>query len=178
MQALTHLPAADSNPAQNHRRNAWLAAQHGDARSERFELEQLLAVAPADVTALDRLARLAEKEGHDSEVARLRTRIAAAHRVQARYQKLFERKQPVRDAEEMSDLAAQLGRSFEARALLTLAITEEPDRNDLRRASRCSTKLPGRPDTAARNRTAPWFRRARGLALIDCPDEAGYCCLS
>ena len=33
----------------------------------------------------------------------------------------------------MARLAEQLGRRFEARAFLTLAISEDPDRDDLRR---------------------------------------------
>ena len=54
----------------------------------------------------------------------------------ARYEKLYERKQPVRNAIEMARLAEQLGRAFEARAFLTLAIAENPDREDLPRELR------------------------------------------
>ena len=39
----------------------------------------------------------------------------------------------MRDAEEMAHLAEQLGRGFEARVFLTLAISDEPEREDLRR---------------------------------------------
>ena len=70
-QALTHLPAAESNPAQLHRLNAWLAAQRGDVATERRELELLVAADPADVTALDRLAELAEKDGQPARAAEL-----------------------------------------------------------------------------------------------------------
>ena len=42
-QALTHLPAAESTPAQLHRLNAWLAAKRGDVATERRELERLVA---------------------------------------------------------------------------------------------------------------------------------------
>ena len=54
--------------------------------------------------------------------------------IRARYQKLNERKQPIRDAQEMARLAGQLGREFEARAFLTIAIAEDPDRADLKSA--------------------------------------------
>jgi hypothetical protein len=132
-EALKYLPAADSTPAQLHRWNAWLYSHRSDVESERAELTGLLAVAPADVAALDRLARIAETEGHQEEAAQLTKRKAESERIRARYEQLFDRKQPVRDAEEMAHLAAKLGRSFEARAFLTLAISEEPDRDDLRR---------------------------------------------
>jgi len=39
----------------------------------------------------------------------------------------------MRDAEEMARLAEQLGRGFEARVFLSLAISNEPEREDLRR---------------------------------------------
>ena len=40
--------------------------------------------------------------------------------------------QPYRDAMEMGRLAEQLGRRFEAKAFLTIALTVDPKRNDLR----------------------------------------------
>ena len=131
-QALTHLPAAESNPAQLHRLNAWLAAHRGDVDTERRELEHLLAGDPADLTALDRLAQLAEKDGQPDEPPSFAARRPKSIGIAARYEKLYERKQPIRDAVEMARLAEQLGRGFEARGFLTLAISEEPDREDLR----------------------------------------------
>jgi tetratricopeptide (TPR) repeat protein len=50
-----------------------------------------------------------------------------------RYEQLFARKQPLRDAVEMARLAERLGRAFEARGFLTLAIADDPRREDLRR---------------------------------------------
>jgi hypothetical protein len=47
--------------------------------------------------------------------------------------KLHERGQPIRGAVEMARLAERLGRRFEARAFLIMAISEDPDREDLRR---------------------------------------------
>ena len=92
----------------------------------------MLAADPADLRALDRLARITETEGKAEEAAEVLRRKADIERIRARYEKLFDRKQPARDAEEMADLAVQLGRRFEARAFLTLAISEDPDRDDLR----------------------------------------------
>ena len=49
----------------------------------------------------------------------------------------------MRDAEEMAGLAEQLGRNFEARVFLALAIEDEPERDDLRRElERLSQSLP------------------------------------
>ncbi len=46
--------------------------------------------------------------------------------LRARYEKLFDRNQPIRDAEEMAQIAERLGRTFEARAFLTIEIAARP----------------------------------------------------
>ncbi len=132
-EALTHLPASDSTPAQIHRLKARLAANRGDVAAERRELESLCQSDPADPTALVRLAHLAENEGQPARAAELLRKKLEIDRLRARYEKLHKRSQPVRDAVEMAHLAEQLGRVFEARAFLTLATSEDPDRADLRR---------------------------------------------
>ena len=48
------------------------------------------------------------------------------------YRKLHDRKQPIRDAKELARLSEQLGRRFEARAFLTIAVADDPGRKDLR----------------------------------------------
>ena len=48
--------------------------------------------------------------------------------IKARYQKRYERNQPLRDAIEMARLAEQLGRWFEARVFLAVATVVDPDR--------------------------------------------------
>ena len=78
------------------------------------------------------MPRLAEKDGQPAQAAELRRKKAEIDRLQARYQKLYERKQPIRDAVEMAELAERLGRRFEARGFLTLAISDDPSRQDLR----------------------------------------------
>jgi enediyne biosynthesis protein E4 len=131
-QAVTHLPAAESMPAQLHRLNAWLASKRGDVVTERRELDHAVAADPADLTALDRLAELAEQARQPARAAELLRQKAEIDRLLARYTELFERKQPIRDAVKMAGLAEQLGRRFEARVFLTVAISEEPDRTELR----------------------------------------------
>jgi enediyne biosynthesis protein E4 len=131
-QAMTHLPAAESIPAQVHRLKAWLAANRGDDATERRELERLLDCDPADSRALDRLAQLTAKDGQPAQAAALLGKKVEIGRLRARFAKLHDRKQPTRDAVEMAHLAEQLGRRFEARVFLTLASSEDPDRKDLR----------------------------------------------
>ncbi len=132
LQALEHLPADDSAPAQIHKLTAWIARQRGDLESERRALERLIEVDPADFSALDRLAELAEKAGQPERSAELGRQKNEIERLQARYQKLQARNQPTRDAEEMARLATRLGLGFEARAFLTIAVSANPRRNDLR----------------------------------------------
>ncbi len=111
-QALDHLPAIQSDPAEFHRTNAWLAAERGDVATERQELELLTTAEPADLPALRRLAELAETEGAAKKAADLRKKAAAIDRVRARYLLRHDRQQPIRDAAELAHLAEQLGRSF------------------------------------------------------------------
>lgn len=132
-EAMRHIPGADSPPAQLHRLNAYLAAHRGDVATERRELEALHEIDPSDRTALSRLVRLAEQDGRPAEAAELLCEGVEIDRLRARYEKLYEREQPYRDAVEMAHLAERLGRRFEARAFLILAISEDPDREDLRR---------------------------------------------
>jgi enediyne biosynthesis protein E4 len=133
-EAVTHLPANESNPAGLHGLNAWLARQQTDVTAERRELELLVAADPAAVTGLERLAELAEKEEQPERAAQFRSKKADIDRLRARYLKLHDRKQPIRDAVELAHLAEQLGRRFEARVFLSIAISEDPGRADLRRA--------------------------------------------
>ena len=57
---------------------------------------------------------------------------AALDPLRSRYNELFLCIQPVRNAMEMTRIAEQLGRSFEARAFATLAVARDPDREDFR----------------------------------------------
>jgi hypothetical protein len=124
--------AARLAPDQVHRLNAWLAAKRGQLDAERRELERLLVLDPDDQTTIDRLVHLAETEGRPAQADELRSQRREIVQIRARYQKLHERKQPIRDAQEMARLAGRLGREFEARAFLTIAIAQDPGRVDLR----------------------------------------------
>ena len=111
---------------------AWFAAQRGDAESERRGPRTLIAADPADFVALDRLALLAEQKGQPDRAAGLRREKAEIERMVARYNRLYVRHQPKRDAAEMASLAEKLGQRFEATAFVTLAVAVDPDRHDLR----------------------------------------------
>jgi thioredoxin-like negative regulator of GroEL len=132
-EALKHIPAGESSSAQVHRICAWLFSERGDVTGERGQLEKLIHADPADRTAIDRLAQLAEQGGRNADAVELRLTAIKIDRIRARYEQLHERKQPVRNAVEMTRLAQALGRRFEARAFLTLAVAENSDSGHLRR---------------------------------------------
>jgi enediyne biosynthesis protein E4 len=131
-EALNHLPAGESNPAEIHRLAAWFAARRGDVATERRALEQLAEADPADGAAFDRLAELAVREGQPARAAELRKRKAAIDQLKTQYQELLLRDQPVRDAPKMAELAEQLGHGFEAKVFASVALASDPGRDDLR----------------------------------------------
>jgi enediyne biosynthesis protein E4 len=132
-QALSHLPASESPPAGPDRLAAWLAARRGDTEREKQALERLVETDPGDFTAQDRLAELLIAKNQPDRAQARRARKSEIERLRARYQKLHERHQPKRDAAEMARLAGFLGRQFEARAYLTVAVAVDPNREDRRR---------------------------------------------
>jgi tetratricopeptide (TPR) repeat protein len=145
-EALRHLRVANSTPAEIGRVAVWLAAHRRDSESERRGLERLITDDPSDCRALERLAELAITSGQPARAAELRARKTEVDRLMARYRKLYERNQPARDAVEMALLGEQLGRWFEARVFLTVALDEEPDRADLRS---CLDRLSRRAENGA-----------------------------
>lgn len=134
--ALKRLPADGTAPAQAPRLAAWLAARRGDRAAELRALEKVIAIDPADVAARDRLIELAVQEDQPARASELRRRAAKIDELKALHNKLFDRNQPLRDAAQLAGIAEQLGRDFEARVYLTLAIAVSPDRDDLRRDSK------------------------------------------
>jgi len=152
-QSLLCLSADEATPGELHKINAWFASQQGDVETERQELERLIVTDPADLSVLDRLAQLAEKDGQPAKVAELIHKKAEIDRVRARYQTRFDRQQPIRDAVEMALLAKYLGRVFEARVFLTLAMSATPKREelqlDLERLSRISKKVASHGESLA-----------------------------
>ena len=147
--ALKHLPGRTASPAEVHRLSAWVASACGDLERERRALASLVAEAPEDFAALERLETLEQQKSGDA-VAALRRRRAEIERAQARYRALYRRNQPARDAEEMARLAQRLGRPFEATVFLNAAIAEEPGRDDLREALRRLKEAPRRLEKAGR----------------------------
>jgi enediyne biosynthesis protein E4 len=134
LEAMRHLPDAAETPARIQRRTAWLAARRGDPQAERSALESLISDAPAEFDAHDRLIALAIGDHRPDLADRLRSRKSEIQGIEARYQTLYRRNLPTRDAEEMARLAEQLGRWFEARGFLTVALAADPGREDLRAA--------------------------------------------
>ena len=120
-QAMKHLSADQSTTDHVHKLAAWKAKSLGDDESERRALESLIDNDPADFEAIDRLVELAVKHAQSERAAELRRKRTEIERLQARYLKLYERNQPLRDAAEMAHLAERIGRRFEARAFLTVA---------------------------------------------------------
>jgi tetratricopeptide (TPR) repeat protein len=169
-QALTHLPADESTPAQIHKLAVWLANQRGDVESERRALERLIAADPTDLSALDRLAELLVEAGQPVRATELRRRKPEIERLQVRYQKLYARNQPMRDAAEMAQLAAQLGQQFEARAFLTIAVAVDPSRGDLRNELNRLNRQSGTIDRSTRT-LAQVLAPELGVPL-DPPDQS------
>jgi thioredoxin-like negative regulator of GroEL len=163
-EGLTHLPADASSPAQVHRLVAWLSSCRHEVDSERRALELLVAADPADLAALARLYQLEENGGQPARAAEILRKRAEIERLRARYEELYDRNQPIRDAVEMAHLAEQLGRAFEARAFMTVAISEDPESQQLRSEL---ARLDRRPATIAKRgqtladvvRSRLWTRR-------------------
>jgi tetratricopeptide (TPR) repeat protein len=158
-QAIERIPAEMRALADIHRAAAWLKAARNDKPGERQELERLTAIAPTDLKAFERLATLDGTAAKPSFTAELKGKRAEIDEIWSRYTKLYARNQHIRDAEEMARLAEALGRVFEARVAISLALSEEPDREDLKQEfSRLGQKLaiqspPAPTDTPARPRT-------------------------
>lgn len=124
-EAMRHLPASGFAPAQIHRWAARVSAIEGDATRERKELEAALAEEPDDLASLDRLDAI------DPGKPGRQVRRAEVARDRSRYQALYRRNQPSRDAEEIARLAVHLGHRFEASVYLSFALVDAPGRADL-----------------------------------------------
>jgi tetratricopeptide (TPR) repeat protein len=124
--ALSHLSADRFPPERVLALRAWFAARRGDTRAEQVALERLVEVDPGNIAALERLATIALQAGHADRGAQLRRRKLDLDQVLHRYRNLYKEGEPARDAREMARLAEALGRRFEARAFLTLALHRKP----------------------------------------------------
>ncbi len=112
--AMDHLSTDWATPVLIPALTAWFAAQNGDLSTEKHALETLLANDPNQPVVLDRLAVLGGSKAGTSRRLEL-------GRMMARYQRLFDRDQPGRDAPELASIAEHLGRWFEARAFWAIA---------------------------------------------------------
>ena len=72
--ALKHLPSQPTTPAELHRLSAWLAGACGDMKSQRRELAALIAEAPEDFEALERLESLEKTDAAKTGVIESRHR--------------------------------------------------------------------------------------------------------
>ncbi|AMV39403.1 FG-GAP-like repeat-containing protein [Planctomyces sp. SH-PL62] len=99
---------------------AWLAKREGDGAAERAVLERLIAVAPSDAGALDRLAVLAAESGEVERSRELRVRKATCDAAKDRYRLLIDEKIAPARFTELAGLAETIGRKFEARGWWTL----------------------------------------------------------
>jgi tetratricopeptide (TPR) repeat protein len=113
--------------------DAWRAARGGDRRGERAAWERLVAAGPERPAVLDRLATLALADGDNSRAGELRRRKAVIDQALNRYRTLMLVGRLADDPRAMAQLAAALGRRFEAHALLKMAVRRAPsDREALR----------------------------------------------
>ncbi len=130
--ALAQRPDVGSHSLGRHRIGAWLARHRGNLDAERSELEQSIAADPGDLASFDRLIEIHQQGDRPALAAEVSRRRNAARGLLNRYMMLHRRKQPIRDAEELARIAEQLGRGFEARGFLTIAVFQEPGRENSR----------------------------------------------
>jgi tetratricopeptide (TPR) repeat protein len=135
-EALGHLPPGGVPPEEVLALHAWFAARSGDQERERQALEDLLARAPGQAQAVERLAELELLAGRPESAARLCARKAELDRAKIHYEILVTKPSAdaVRHSIEMARLAEVLGRSFEARSLWSVAMERSPSNREAREA--------------------------------------------
>ncbi|MGO9921010.1 MAG: FG-GAP-like repeat-containing protein [Isosphaeraceae bacterium] len=168
MRAMAKVPADRLTGTKRFSLRAWLEAQRRDPAPERAALEELAVLQPGNTRALDRLAALAFEAGDRERAAALRRRQAAIQRDFERYARLLvvERDPiPREELHERAVLAERLGRWFEARGWLALAL--ERDASD-RLARTELDRLASDPRMAD-----PVFPAGASLLSLVCP--SGTC---
>ena len=131
---LRRLRADQLEPTELAALRARFAAERNDPAAEQAMLEQLIAAAPGDSAALDRLADLAAQAGRSDRLAELRRRKANVDRAKEQYRKLLADPDPAEHAEELALLAESLGRWFDAKAWWTISSRRGVDRPKARAA--------------------------------------------
>jgi len=126
--AVAHLPSNRFDSGAVHTLRAWLAARADEPSVERRELAALLQDAPGETQALERLAVLTFQAGETREAERLRSRKADMDRAQDRFRKIILLDSQSAYFQELAELSATLGRSFDAQgwSLVNDAIPPAP----------------------------------------------------
>jgi thioredoxin-like negative regulator of GroEL len=120
-EALDHLSADRISAAEAAWLRAWFARQRGDEAAERQALEAILAMEPANTSALSRLAEILQHRGEAAAAGAVRDRKAALDAVLDRYTRLYRQDSLAEHLPELDSLAERLGRTFEARGFRQLA---------------------------------------------------------
>jgi tetratricopeptide (TPR) repeat protein len=110
---------------------AWFAARRGDTELERSILSAHLELEPSDTIAIERLSDLEIQAGNLARAAMLRRRKSELDRAQRLYSTRVSSDFKA-DARELAGLAETLGRWFEARAFLAIALNLHPEDDDAR----------------------------------------------
>ncbi len=113
--ALNHLPARWFLRAEILRIRSWLAARAHNDELEWQALEALVAEAPENTRAWNRLAELAFKAGRGSQAETFRKKKTEMDILRERYSALTKRDDRAEHADELARLAETLGRRIEAR---------------------------------------------------------------
>jgi enediyne biosynthesis protein E4 len=126
--ALAGIPADRARPPEYLSIRAWFAAGRNDFEAERIALDQLIDVDPGNTQALDRLATLALRAGQLDRAAAIRKRQENTQRDKEAYRRLMLQDRapiPPDELHERARLAERLGRWFEAKGWLTLALQHD-----------------------------------------------------
>ena len=111
---LPHLPAELEGPARPNELRAWFAARQGNVQAERAALQEALKLEPASPGVLERLAELEIQTGHNEHAADLRRRRIELDQIRKDYEQRLFSTSPREKAAELAQLAARLGRHFDA----------------------------------------------------------------
>ena len=118
--AAAHLPAALIPRKQVLALRLWLASKVGDRQAEQLALEQLIAQAPGEIRAHERLADMAAEDHQAQRLGELRRRKADVEAARERYRALMSVPDKTSHAAELAQAAETFGAYAEARAWWTL----------------------------------------------------------
>jgi predicted Zn-dependent protease len=119
-EAMDHLPDNQFTGPEGATLLAWFARQRHDEAAEGQALEELLAMTPADIPSLTRLAEILAHRGESAEARTLTSRKVALDAALDRYTRLYREDRLAEHLPELASLAEQLGRRFEARGFWEL----------------------------------------------------------